>query len=86
MKKLVKILPAFGLVLAAAFAFAFTEPVSVNEEPLFGTPDEGITWVRVNDPQNPVNYQCDQGSESCLYTDEDLGSPAGPMDSKFILQ
>ncbi|MDX5478933.1 MAG: hypothetical protein LPJ98_10800 [Cyclobacteriaceae bacterium] len=86
MKNSIKTLLRAGVfALAAVFAFAFS-PIHHQDVPLYGTPDGGETWIRINDPQNPVNYQCDPGDESCLYTDEDLGSPAGAMDSKFILQ
>ena len=72
-----------AFVLAAFAAVAFTGPE--NSDPEYGTPDGGITWVRVNDPQNPVNYQCDLGSEACLYSEPNLMNPIGTTDKKFVL-
>lgn len=83
MNKLIKMLPALGMVLAATFAFAFTSAES--DDPQFGTPDNGETWIQVNDPQNPVNYQCNAGSQACLYQDESMSNPIGTTDKQFVL-
>jgi hypothetical protein len=83
MNKLLSKLPLLAFVLAAFTAVAFTSPVS--DEPQYGTPDGGVTWVQINDPENPVNYQCDPGSEACLYADESMDHPIGNTNRKFTL-
>lgn len=83
MDKLLKKLPLLAFVLAAFAAVAFTSPVS--EDPQYGTPDGGETWVQVNDPQNPVNYQCNSGSEACLYQDQSMNHPIGATNKQFVL-
>ncbi|WP_297337992.1 DUF6520 family protein [Algoriphagus sp.] len=87
MIKFKNLLPALAMVLGATLAMAmnFANPSSENSDAEYGTPDGGITWVRVNDPQNPVNYQCDLGSEACLYSEPNLMNPIGTTDKKFVL-
>jgi hypothetical protein len=83
MNKLLSKLPLLAFVLAAFAAVAFTSPV--NDEPEYGTPDGGVTWVQVNDPENPVSYQCDEGSEACIYEDQSMDHPIGTTNKKFRL-
>ena len=84
MNKLKGALPIIAFVFAAFAAVAFTSPES--DDPLFGTPDGGITWVQVNDPQNPVNYLCNEGSEACLYEDESTDHPVDDITNrKFVV-
>jgi hypothetical protein len=83
MEAITKRLPLLAFVLAAFAAVAFTSPE--NDDPQYGTPDGGITWVQVNDPQNPVNYRCDQGSEACTYEDQSMDHPIGTTNRKFKL-
>lgn len=83
MNAITKRLPLLAFVLAAFAAVAFTSPES--DDPQYGTPDGGETWVQVNDPQNPVNYQCNSGSEACLYEDESMNHPIGTTDKQFVL-
>lgn len=75
MKKLVKILPAFGLVLAAAFAFAFTEPVSVTTG--YGAERDALNQVIFWHPVDLTNPQhdCDElVSVGCVYEQPDENS------------
>lgn len=83
MNKLINKLPLLAFVLAAFAAVAFTEPQI--EDPQYGTPDGGDTWVQVNDPENPVSYNCNSGSEACLYSQPDLMHPIGTTDRKFVV-
>lgn len=83
MEAITKKLPLLAFVLAAFAAVAFTSPES--DDPVYGTPDGGTTWVQVNDPENPVEYQCDPGSEACLYADESMDHPIGITNRKFVL-
>lgn len=83
MNTLFKRLPLFAFLLAAFATVAFTSPE--QDDPQFGTPDNGITWVQVNDPENPVDYQCNTGSQACLYQDESMANPIGATNRKFVL-
>lgn len=85
MKTLAKLLPALALVLGATLAMAMNFASPTNNNPQYGTPDGGETWVVVNDPQNPVNYRCDIGTEACLYSQESLMHPIGTTDKQFVL-
>ncbi|RIW12095.1 hypothetical protein D0X99_19775 [Algoriphagus lacus] len=85
MRLLKKALPALALVLGATLAMAMNFASPVNNNPQYGTPDGGETWVVVNDPQNPVNYRCDIGTEACLYSQESLMHPIGSTDKQFVL-
>ncbi|WP_192350309.1 hypothetical protein [Algoriphagus sp. Y33] len=70
--------------LAVVAAFAFTQPQ--GDDPRYATLDEGDSWIWVNDPGDPVAYECIDGNEVCLYTQEDMAFPAGPATEKFQLQ
>ncbi|WP_143959496.1 hypothetical protein [Litoribacter populi] len=81
MKKLFKTLPALGLALAATMAFAFNMP---ENQPKFGTPDDGDTWYDVtNIDPGPESYQC-VASGVCLRSAPDMEAPQ--VDSgQFVL-
>ncbi|PZX49961.1 hypothetical protein LV84_04151 [Algoriphagus ratkowskyi] len=83
MNTLIKRLPLFAFVLAAFAAFAFSSPDL--EEPRYATMDDGETWIQVNDQTNPVNYNCNLGTEICLYSQPDLAHPVGSPNKEFVL-
>ena len=82
-KSVLNLLRGGVFALAAVAAFAFTTPT--GNAPVYGTPNGGITWVQVNDPNNPVNYRCDPGSEACTYEDQSMDHPIGTTNKKFKL-
>ncbi|MFL0682779.1 MAG: hypothetical protein ACJLTB_06025 [Algoriphagus aquaeductus] len=87
MNKFLKLLPALALVLAAAFAVAFSFPKT--QTGMFGK--DGTIWYDVTEtePDNDT-YLCDQSDpEGCLYDAPfDVGNPiGGPTQGlKFIVQ
>ena len=86
MDKLINKLPLLAFVLAAFAAVAFTGPK--EEDPMYARivdSQNNVTWLHVNDPQNPVDYDCDNGSEYCLYSAPNESSPIGSADKEFVL-
>jgi hypothetical protein len=64
MKKLLKMLPLLGLVLAALFAFAFSMPAS-HEDEKYGQANG--QWYDATDAQIGIDYRCDNPlSQICL--------------------
>lgn len=84
MKNLAGKLPLIAFVVAAFAAVAFTSPK--EEDPMFG--QSGSTWYDVTDtPPGNDTYQCDSGSEHCLYDDHSgLGDPISPAGQKFVVK
>ncbi|SIS86515.1 DUF6520 family protein [Belliella pelovolcani] len=88
MNNLKKRIPLLTFVLAAVFAFAFTQPKTSSMD-VFGTEDE-ITWYIIDeDATLGVDYRCDQSIEPihCLYEapDRTTGNPVGPIEREFVL-
>ncbi|MCH7410692.1 hypothetical protein MM239_14890 [Belliella sp. DSM 111904] len=71
-------LPALGLVLGATMALAFSLP-QIEDEPRYGTPDNGVTWYDVTEVDHGGSanqFQCDsEVSATCLYSEPDLDFP-----------
>ncbi|MEP0711877.1 DUF6520 family protein [Algoriphagus sp.] len=86
MKKLEGKLPLLAFVVAAFAAVAFTGPK--EEDPMYARivdNQNNVTWLHVNDPQNPVDYDCDSGSEFCLYSEPNDSAPIGTANKEFVL-
>ena len=82
MKKLIKSLPALGLVLAASMAFAFNMPGEAQEK--YGL-DNGVWYDVTNTPMNEQTYQCDASTTSCLFDQpHGVGQPLGPNNTRFV--
>lgn len=78
-------LPLLGLVLAAVFAFAFSEPDSMDRHGIDDT-QPLIGWVDVTGvPPGPETYECNLSVQTqCLY-DAPNGNPIPNSDGKFTL-
>lgn len=86
MKNLEGKLPLIAFVVAAFAAVAFTSPK--EEDPMFARivdAEDNVTWLEVNDPSDPVSYQCNNGSEYCLYSAPNESSPIGSQTKEFVL-
>jgi hypothetical protein len=86
MEAITKRLPLLAFVLAAFTAVAFTGPK--EEDPMYARivdSQNNVTWLHVNDPQSPISYSCDNGSEHCLYSAPNESSPIGSADKQFVL-
>lgn len=78
-----RMLPLLGLVLAAVFAFAFTNPMDTNQT-YYAWDDQAEKVVSVN---QTTQYNCDENiTVHCLYLDPELMDPATPeQEGKFQL-
>ena len=64
-------------VLAAAFAFAFTQPkTQMGFHPIFDDQDPTVVvdWIDVSTLDEGIDYNCNTSSTPCLYEEEDLDS------------
>jgi hypothetical protein len=61
MNKLLKLLPAFALVLAASFAFGFSSPTNGPEYGLDGSQWKEVTGLI----PGPDTYECNLSSQVC---------------------
>ncbi|GAB2613633.1 hypothetical protein [Belliella aquatica] len=65
------------MMLAAVFAFAFTQPqAQMGFAPIFDqqNPTQVIGWVDVSTLQEGIDYECNDNPTPCLYEEEDLQS------------
>ncbi|WP_339865352.1 hypothetical protein [uncultured Algoriphagus sp.] len=69
--------------LAVVAAFAFTTPR--GDAPAYGTPDNGATWVLVDELEINEDYECVPGSQACTYSSQSMSNPIGPTNKKFRL-
>ncbi|MGY6521521.1 MAG: hypothetical protein ACXIUD_07325 [Mongoliitalea sp.] len=88
MNTFIKKVPILAFLVAAVFAFAFTQPTASNMVE-FGTED-GITWYVIDENATQgVDYECNLTSEPihCLYEspDQTEGIPVGPIQREFVL-
>ncbi|MDF2159380.1 DUF6520 family protein [Algoriphagus sp. CAU 1675] len=81
MNRLIKLLPALALVLAAFAAFAFSSPQEEATE-MYGF--DGTHWYLI-EGQEGVTYLCDSDDQpGCLF-DAVEGQPVDPnIDRKFV--
>jgi hypothetical protein len=85
MKKLIKMLPLLGLVLAAVFAFAFSEPDRMER---YGIDDTQIHlgWVDVTGvPAGSETYECNLSVQAQCLFDAPNGNPIPNSVGKFTL-
>ncbi|WP_192348645.1 hypothetical protein [Algoriphagus sp. Y33] len=70
--------------LAVVAAFAFTTPMNSS---FYGTTDNGVTWydvTNVEEGTNPDEYQCQNVSGQCLYSEADQGAPIMDATGRFL--
>ena len=78
MKNLTSKLPIVAFVLAAVFAFAFTEPSSqMGHAPIYdeNNPTQVVGWIDVSTLEIGEDYRCNESTNDCLYAEQDLNSP-----------
>jgi hypothetical protein len=76
MKKLIKMLPFLGLVLAAVFAFAFSNPVPQG---LIQFGNDNGTYVPLTDLEEGEDYICDEDDRPCVVTFSNNNPQTGVM-------
>ncbi len=76
-----KMLPLLGLVLAAVFALAFTNPMDTNQVQYGYDPVED-EWIPLTGMQESVDFECNSTSLPihCLY-DGIEGNPLKPLNT-----
>lgn len=86
MNRLIKMLPALALVLAATIAMAmnFANPSHVND-PKFGSANGNVYDVthRTMGP-GPLQYRCNIATSDCLYEDSGLVTPVPDIEGQFV--
>lgn len=71
------LLRASVFLLAAVFAFAFTQPTTqMGFAPIFDqqNPTQVIGWIDVSTLQEGIDYNCNLSPSDCLYETADLSS------------
>lgn len=77
------LLRASVFLLAAVFAFAFTQPIDTNQTVWGNDPDEGPVPVQMGSTQ----YEClSNPTAQCLFEDENLSIPIQGSNGIFRLK
>lgn len=86
MNRLINKLPVFGLVLAAVFAFAFTQADNVNQTRYGFANNAWYDVTNVSMGSGPDQYNCNLAfpSEQCLFSEKSTSEPIEDELGRFV--